>query len=170
MAIWRVVEPADATDVPVGAAYIRENNVQLEAVCGTARLAAGTAIPDYIPTGGTSAMWFYLDAAPVGWTEVAALGDTLLSIKGGATYITGGAGAGSWQLPDHVLLTAELPAHTHTYTKPNDPENRRRTAGGACVTSVTTGTATSSTGGDGAHNHGLLFRPAARIGIICTKD
>ena len=170
MTTWRVAEPGDATDVPVGAEYIRENNNQIQKVCGSARLAAGTYIPDYIPTGGTSSMWFYLNAAPVGWTEVASLGDTLLAIKGGVTYTTGGASAGTWQLPDHTLTTDEIPAHTHTYTAPNSPENKRKTAGNACVTGITAGVSTSSSGGGLAHNHGLLFRPASRVGIICTLD
>jgi hypothetical protein len=166
---WRVSEPGDSTDVPVGASYIRENNVQIEAVCTAARLAAGTPIPDYIPVGGTSAMWFYLDAAPVGWTEVAGLGDTLLAVKGGATYVTGGAGAGSWTLPDHTLIIQEMPTHTHSYTKPNPAEPKRKTAGSDCVTSVSSEN-TGSTGGGLPHNHGSTFRPAARVGIICTKD
>lgn len=167
---WRVTEPSDSTDVPVGAEYIRENNVQLQSVCTSARLAAGTAIPDYIPTGGTTAMWFYLNAAPAGWTEVAALGDTLLAVKGGATYTTGGAGAGSWDLPNHTLTVDETPAHTHTYTMPNAPESKRKTAGSLCVTGTTAGATTSSIGGGGGHSHGSTWRAAARVGIICTKD
>jgi len=170
MSTWRASEPGDTTDVPVGADYIRENNDQVELVCGATRLADGTPIPDYIPVGGTSAMWFYLDAQPVGWTEVLILGDTLLAIKGGATYTTGGAAAGDWTLPDHTLIEAEIPAHIHTYSSPDGPEGKRRTGDQPCVTSRTTGTATGSTGGGGSHSHGSTYRPAARVGIICTKD
>lgn len=170
MSTWRGSEPADATDIPVGAEYIRENNDQISLVCGSARLADGTYIPDYIPTGGTSAMWFYLDAAPSGWTEVGSLGDTLLAIKGGATYTTGGAGAGAWMLPSHAVTEDEMPAHTHTYTAPSPPTKSRRTGGSLCVKSLLPGTSTSSVGGGAVHTHGDTFRPAARVGIICTKD
>ena len=169
MATWRATEPGDSTDVPVGAEYIRENNTQLEIVCTAARLEAGTAIPDYIPTGGTTTMWFYLNSAPVGWTEVSDLGDTLLAIKGGTTYTTGAATAGNWELPDHRLITSEMPRHTHSYSR-TVFENKRKTATGLCASSYAFIESGPSGGNNQPHNHGGEYRPFSVVGILCSKD
>jgi hypothetical protein len=65
-------------------------------------------------------MWFYANAAPTGWTIISGLTDTLLSVKGGATYTTGATGSavGSWTQAGHVHTmgthTHTLSAHTHS--------------------------------------------------------
>lgn len=165
--VWRVNEPTNNKNIKVGATYIRQNWEAIETVLGSTRLNNGTALPDYIPSGTDT--WFYKDTAPTGWTIQSGLGDTLLAVKGGTTYTTGATSAGTWQQEDHTLTVDEMPAHSHTYTKPASPENRRRTNGSECVTSVETGT-TSSVGGGQAHNHGNTWRPLARVGIIARKD
>lgn len=167
--VWTVTEPAGSTTIPNGAMYIRGNNTAIQAVLTAARLNAGTVIPDIFVGGGLVKTWFYLNVAPTHWTEVAALGDTLLAVKGGTTYTTGGATAGTWTQPSHALVTAELPAHTHATGSYTDIG----AAGGRiCLSLVGTGTArvTGSTGSGTAHNHGTTYRPAARVGIICSLN
>ena len=171
MATWRVSEPADATEVPVGAGYIRENNTQIQAVLTASRLLNGTEIVVPFDSGGVVKQWFYLDTAPTGWTEIGSLGDTLLAVKGGATYTTGGATAGTWTQPDHTLVEAEMPSHDHTSDVVTDVDGGG--SGRVCAATVAVGVGTwtsSSTGGDTAHNHGTSYRPAARVGIICSLD
>lgn len=51
----------------------------------------------------------------------------------------------------HTLITAEMPAHTHTQT--TYPYNNVFTAGGATGNNATSSGNTGSTGGDGAHNN-----------------
>lgn len=165
---WRSSEPTNARNIPVGANYIRQNWSAIQTVLTADRLNNSTPIPDYVVSG--TDMWFYADSAPTGWTLQGSLGDTVLAIKGGSTYTTGAASAGTWTQPSHTLTVDEIPAHSHTYTAPNNPENKRRTNGSACVTGVTAGTSTSSVGGGNSHNHGTSWRPLARVGIIARKD
>ncbi|MDB4726203.1 hypothetical protein OAF54_02110 [bacterium] len=166
---WRPTEPAGSTSIPIGAQYIRENWVQIAAVLTTTRLTAGTEIPDFVPSG--EAIWFYADSAPTGYTIVSGSSDELLAVKGGSTYTTGGAQAGTWQQTDVTLTAAQIPPHTHTVPFPvqansgsgpaiyvnNDGEN-------------VTGSAVTSGGSASAHNHGATWRPLARVGLVCSKD
>jgi len=165
MTSWRASEPAAGTDVPVGAGYIRDNNAQIQSVLTATRLVAGTEIPDFFPLAEAIKLWFYANAVPTGWAEIGSIGDTLLAIKGGTTYTTGGDTAGAWQLPDHKLEIAEMPKHHHTYTL-RYSENKN----GATVSSTVGGSRnTGDTGGDQPHNHGDTYRPAARVGVVGTK-
>lgn len=167
---WDILEPKATTDFSVVPLKLRDNNAALEAVLGAARLAAGTEIPEIFPLYNQTPMLFYMAAAPTGWTETSDIGDTLVAVKGGTTYTTSEASKGSWSLPDHTLTTAEMPAHTHTYTSPGVPIANRRTGGSLIVVSVTGGMATSSVGGGKEHSHGSTFRPAARTCIMASKD
>lgn len=170
MATWRVSEPAGATEVPVGAGYIRDNNTQTQAVLTAARLNAGTEIADVFDTGAVVKAWFYLDAAPTGWTEIAALGDTLLAVKGGGTYTAGESSAGAWQQEDATLTTADIPDHTHEVPitiSANSGSGGQFWA--ANSNSVTSGSAVAGAG-TATHNHGLSWRPAARVGILASFD
>lgn len=166
---WAKTQPADATTIKAGGAYIRDNNAAIEACIGAARLAAGTAIVDPIPGGNTFKIWIYADVAPSGWTIDATPSDELLAIKGGSTYTTGAATAGTWTQPDHTLTTAETPAHTHATGSYTDGAG-----GGSRTYFSTSGTGsaqvTGSTGGGTAHSHGTTYRPKARVGIICSAD
>jgi hypothetical protein len=62
---------------------------------------------------GTS-MWLYENSPPDGWSLNGAAGDTLLAVKGGSTYTTGGAAAGTWSsLFSHVHSAGSLTAASH---------------------------------------------------------
>lgn len=122
-----------------------------------------------VPSG--TKMWFYHNAASdiPGWSLFAS-GDTLLAVKGGSTYTTGGTQSGTWQQADHTLTIAEMPAHTHKLRRGNEtsassPYTVRRTK----FTQDTNGT-TESTGGGQPHNHGSAWRPRASVGIILQKN
>jgi microcystin-dependent protein len=74
----------------------------------------------------------------------------LTGLSGGVNGDTMGAAGGA---ESHTLLTAEMPAHTHTFTYGTDDVN----GGGASFPSFNNLTGqtetTASTGGDGAHNN-----------------
>ena len=171
MATWRPTEPAGATEVPVGAGYIRENWSKIEDVIGAANLVAGTPIPSVFDTGGVVKMWFYLDAAPTNWTEIGSIGDELLAVKkAGTTYDPGGSSQGTWQQEDATLTPADIPAHTHTVNL--DVSANSGSGGQFWAGSTTNRTSSSAIAGAGTatHNHGLTWRPAARVGLLCSFD
>ena len=126
----------------------------------------------------------YRNDAETGWAIDSTETDTVIALKGGSTYTTGGATAGSWTLPDHTLVTTELPAHTHGASGSHTHPVMAYLSGGSGngVMRVTTrtsglshsGAATAggshthtSVGSDGAHNHGATYRPAA---VVCTMQ
>ena len=82
------------------------------------RLSTQKAIKEYvdslIPSG--KRIWFYEDAAPVGWTLSVALadGDNILAVKGlgGDTYNLGGSEQGGWSI--FGLASANESSHRHT--------------------------------------------------------
>lgn len=125
-------------------------------------------------TQGTK-MWFYQNSEPVSpayWQIVPNTGDTLLGVKGGGTYSTGGVTAGTWQQVDHTLTVDEIPAHTHTvacyFAITNFFQNTGKSAvGGGNASSNAT---SSSVGGGQGHNHGNAWRPLASVGLICQKS
>jgi hypothetical protein len=170
MATWRPNQPAGATEVPVGAGYIRENWSKIEDVLGAGNLAAGTPIDPIFDTGAVVKQWFYLNAAPTNWTEIAAIGDELLAVKGGTTYIAGEASAGTWQQTDATLDASHIPAHTHTVSL--DVSANSGSGGQFWAGSTTSRTSSSALGGvaTASHNHSNTWRPAARVGILCSFD
>lgn len=133
-----------------------------------------------------TAMWFYQDVAPTGWSIVTAAADAVLAVKGGtqAFNVPGGTQAGTWTQPGHVLTEAELPAHdhgaigNHTHTATGASNVGTDNVGGsgtytiaATVTTSAAGGHTHNSVGSGAsHNHGTAWRPLAQVGIICDKD
>lgn len=166
---WRPTEPAGSTSIPIGAQYIRENWVQVQAVLTSARLTAGTEIPDLVPSG--QAIWFYADSAPTGYTIVSGSSDELLAVKGGSTYTTGAAQAGTWTQEGHALTSSETATHTH------DTNATTQASSGSgptiyCYASSNpqTGSALSGGGAGSEHNHGATWRPLARIGLVCLKS
>lgn len=61
-----------------------------------------------IMSGDTSQkLWVYRNAAIEGWAIDSTVTDRVLALKGGTTYTTGGATAGSWTLPDCTLTAAQ---------------------------------------------------------------
>lgn len=138
------------------------NAVQLTSAGGSmGGLASGTK------------MLFYADTAPSGWTIDDTLDDKVAFItKGSAAGGQTGGGAhstGTWTQPDHTLITAEMPAHTHA----GGVDGTAFVVWGANEIGIGSNTiygATASKGGGGAHNHGTAWRPAAYCFIICEKD
>lgn len=145
-----------------------------------------------IPSG--TAMWFYEDSAPTGWTISAAAEDAILAVKyaAGGTWTTGGTIQGTWTLPIHAHSVYD---HNHrwkdyqavntvyTFDAAGNPINMRlgevNNTNGLCV-NVTSGNPVTSpydgwTELDGANSTtadtgGTTFRPRSHVGIICTKD
>lgn len=144
----------------------------IQTVLTSTRLDNFTAIPDFFPEGTIS--WFYADSAPDGWTLFADASDELLAVKSGVEddiYEFGGVQAGTWQQPDHTLTDDELPSHTHSITPGGTVIIRRGAANTVCWRASSGGTKTlTSVGGGEAHNHGSDWRPAARVGILCSID
>ncbi len=150
---------------------------------GTGTVRILSADGDVIPAA--TKMWFYADTAPTGWTIDATPSDELLAVKGGSTYATGGAQAGTWSQPNHTHTTgdvtlsiSEMPAHTHDNIRQAVSDSGGTSSVAAAVAPNDADTLTNSTGGDTAHNHGATgngatantWRPSARVGIICSKD
>jgi len=113
-------------------------------------------------------LYLYENTAPTGWTIVAVT-DKVLAVKGGsdAYNVTGGNTGGTWTQPNHTLTIAEMPYHRHLLSAVVS-----WSGGGSGIAASSTGLSvhTGYTGGDGAHNHGTTYRPAAAVGIIVSKD
>jgi hypothetical protein len=103
----------------------------------------------------------YADSAAVvaaigGTTWVAfGAGKVLVGLDSGDTDFdtvseTGGSKTASGTTGSHTLTTAEIPAHTHTYSTPSGSLGGPSTSGGGTA-SATSG----STGGGGGHTHTL---------------
>ena len=121
-------------------------------------------------------MWFYQNSVPISstyWKIVPNTGDTLLAVKGGATYTTGGvSNVGTWQQANHTLTLDQIPAHTHSfviYTSDEKGNLAQNKVGSSNRSSKSTQT-TDSKGGGQAHNHGNTWRPSGSVGIICEKQ
>jgi len=61
----------------------------------------------------------YRNTAIDGWAVVAAAGDRLMAIKGGSTYTTGGASAGSWTISGINTESAHYHTHNHQWYQSN---------------------------------------------------
>lgn len=133
----------------------------------------------HFPSG--TKLIFYQDTAPIGWTTVANVGDRLLAVEGGSTYITGGTTAGNY-------------SHTHTgpnhYHSVNNHSHTGTTAGPSALgygfesvangavskththtfTTAASGPGSTAYGGTGATGGSANFRPEACVCIICEKD
>ncbi len=71
-----------------------------------------------IPAG--TAMWFYANSPPVGWTIVTTIAaDTVIGVKSsGGTYTTGGTVQGSWSTTynhNHSVPSLSTPNHIHSW-------------------------------------------------------
>lgn len=114
-------------------------------------------------------MLVYRNTAMDGWAIDSGVTDRVIAVKGGATYTTGGAVAGSWTLPSHALTIAEMPAHDHDayYVAVAGAGNPAF----MLATSRTLDTSTiQSVGGGNSHNHGATYRPAAAVCTIQYPD
>lgn len=131
--------------------------------------------------------WFYLDAAPTGWTIDETPADALLCVKGGSNaYNTaGGAQAGTWTqnhihtTGDVTLTTSQIPDHTHGVNgNPGGggaPGEWRALSGNSNTVTEGSTLGMQESAGGSAHNHGntstpttATWRPLAQVGIIAT--
>jgi hypothetical protein len=142
-------------------------------------LGADTA--DNLPA--TTAMVFYQDAAPTGWTIAAAVDEHSIRLTKGSSAggQAGGAAGGTSNFStvfgltatdSYTLLTADtadVPAHTHTVTlgasagSGNKPATIENAAANGTVT-------TSSSGGGGGHAHNIDLQVKWAACIVATKD
>ena len=136
-------------------------------------------------------IWAYLNAAEDGWILDSGVTDRVLAIKGGSTYTTGAAVAGSWTGGNATLSVAQMPAHSHTigsngaHTHGLTPapqyggfgvDGSYGTAlsgdsggigGSVAVSAVASHNhSCASAGSSASHNHGAAARPAAAVGIL----
>ncbi|MEO8894044.1 MAG: hypothetical protein ABI417_21370 [Coleofasciculaceae cyanobacterium] len=120
-------------------------------------------------------MWFYSQAAPLGWKILSNQGDRILSvISDNGTGIYNSTGPkGTWQQDGHVLTVNELAEHSHKVNA-----SHTSTKGGDLNTNISRygynynvgpDITTTKTGSNLAHNHGFAWRPAAACGRICEK-
>lgn len=161
---YDATKPADTDELRLSPGYIRTNWSALETALG-ASLKLGL---------GSQTIYIYADSISGEtaslWSIVGFVGDALLAIKGGTTYTTGNASAGTWTQPSHTLTTSEIPAHTHTYEYANVGGIYGGTGLYINIHNPPNLGTTSSTGGGSAHNHGSSWRPLARVGILITKS
>lgn len=149
-----------------------------------------SAIQTQINQGGFTtgtAMVFYQNTAPTGWTIVSAVDEHAIRLTKGSTAggqaggATGGTNNFSTQFAnlaesatpgvgDHTLTITEIPAHTHNYSLA--PANRQgASAGSSRVEQPSSpGDATTSAGGGGAHSHTIDLRVKWAACIIADKN
>lgn len=106
---WNPALPADTSKIRLSAAFIRNNQNSLQTVMSASSLNG--SLPYLPPTASATPapVWMYLNAAPPGWTLVAAVADTLLSVKGGPIYTTGGVVTGAWTSGGYALQPNDIP-------------------------------------------------------------
>jgi hypothetical protein len=119
-------------------------------------------------------LWIYEDdgSIPTGWSLVSAVGDRVLGIKGGSTYTTGGATAGTWSHSHTQSGThthgIQSDSHTHGwsgagYLQPAGGDNCTFDAESHNHTGTTEANSSST-------NANTTFRPESCVGLIIEKD
>ena len=135
------------------------------------------------PIAAGTAMLFYEDTAPIGWTLATTLNDKVVFITKGSANAGQPGGqshsVGSWTITgfggtvdDEIITEHTMPAHSHGIAGGSN------VVPGGMDTSAYIGSGyTGSTGGSSGHSHTLgamnqngTWRPAAYNCIICTKD
>ena len=138
--------------------------------------------PTPILASGTR-LGFQQTAAPTGWTKdtTAAIDDSILRFVTGSVTPSGGSVAfstwnGQTATGAYTLLTADMPAHTHTssWTGANDFVQGSLPAGAVKAPDDnaygTFTTTSASTGGGGSHSHSLTQNLKFYDFIIASKD
>lgn len=141
----------------------------LEAKVGITSSAVDTSL-DYKVNNffveNTRKILLYENTAPTGWVIENTLDDKVVMVTKGSVAggETGGGvhSTGTWTQPDHTLIEAEMPAHTHS----SIALGNLTLAGGSSWQLADGAGTTGSKGGGGAHNHGTAWRPAAYNCII----
>ncbi len=138
--------------------------------------------------------WVYRNSAMIGWVIDSSVTDRVLALKGGSTYTTGGAVAGTWQQVGAALSIAHMPSHNHSGGSASSAGAHTHNVQGAG--NIGTGTpgfewrasgpdddhltdsngshshtiTVNSQGSGSAHNHGSSWRPAAATGTLQYPD
>lgn len=134
------------------------------------------ALPDaWLPLAGDTfdrvdypELWEALDAQYKDSTTFTLpdLSDLFLAIAGAGSYSLGDSAGEN----DHTLITAEMPAHTHTYLPPVvDLDLEALGVPDILAARLGVPTPTSSTGGDSAHENRPPFY-AVVMGIFAGRD
>ena len=150
------------TGTPAAPTAAADTNTTQIATTAFVTTAAGALNAAAYPVGAIfTTTTVYADSAAVvaavgGTTWVAfGAGKVLVGLDSGDTDFdtvseTGGSKTASGTTGSHTLTTAEIPAHTHTYSTPSGSLGGPSTSGGGTA-SATSG----STGGGGGHTHTL---------------
>jgi hypothetical protein len=131
--------------------------------------------PDTIPAipSGTR-MTFNQTTAPTGWTKdtTAGLNDSIMRIVTGAVSSGGSQAFTTWNgltaTGAHTLITAEMPAHTHSTVV--TVAGGAGYYGGNLSGGASSSNTSTSTGGDGSHTHPLTNGIKYNDFIIAAKD
>jgi len=132
-------------------------------------------------------LWIYRNAAMSGWAVDSGVSDKVLAIKGGSTYTTGGATAGTWTQPSHAhgVGTYAGPNHSHSLNTGGAIQHYPNTPiavyGGALYTgsdgsgavralSTTDAKAGAVTGTSAGGATVATYRPAAAVGTLQYLD
>ena len=128
-------------------------------------------------------MYFYQSTPPAGWTIDNTVQDRLLAVKGTAGSIYENSGlAGTWQQTSYALTPAQIPPHVHKmpmgYEETDSTVNLNsaraarniRTANSVFTANGVIGIGESAQLLGQGHNHGNIWRPAAAVGCIGTKN
>jgi len=117
-------------------------------------------------------MAFNQTAAPTGWTKdtTAAINDSILRLVTGTASSGGATGFSTYNAATTTgattLSTAQIPSHTHTYSKDSDTESIDGVRTGDTASLTTTG----ATGGGGSHTHTMTKNIKFYDFIIAAKD
>lgn len=122
-----------------------------------------------LPAGSTMYWSFAIEDIPAGWAICDGNNGTLNAIdafirSAGGTYAVGATG-GSETTGSHAITEAEMPTHTHPYTKRTGTTGRGDGVQNASTNSDT-GATTSATGGGNAHSHPNTVPPFLAIPLI----
>ena len=142
-----------------------------------ARLAVNiTAAGALVAFPAGTLMLFVQTSAPTGWTKSTTHNNKALRVvsgtagSGGSVAFTTAFAAGTLTFTSdgHAITTAEMPAHTHSQNASGFGTTMVASMTGSLGTSTT-----GSTGGDGAHTHGITG-PSLAVNyvdcIIASKD
>lgn len=93
-------------------------------------------------------MWLYLNAAEEGWAvDAVSVTDRVLAFKGGSTYVTGGANAGTW-----TISGISVSAHNHQWYKYETGISKTYASDGSTEITVNTWADKSTLGIMSRHN------------------
>jgi len=130
------------------------------------------AMGGYAGIPQNTTMWVYADSAPNGWSLYATPGDTLVAVKGGGTYTTGGSIQGNFATPSH---SHGLANHTHvafgaTGGAPTTQgaDNAGNVSAGGHTHNINIGSLAAA-GSTGIGGSSSAYRPRARVGVLCTR-